>query len=321
MITLTMRPYAGEPDLQSICDLLNICDAIDNLDDNYTVEDLRLEFTDPRLDTAHDLRLWEDADGQLVGFAQLWTAREGEVIDGFLYPRIHPDARDNGLEDEIVSWSSERLRAVGRAAGRPVRLQSGAPEQYHYGRAILERHGFALVRYFFTMGHSLEEPIPEPQFPDGFALRHVANEEEVERWVDVFNQSFIDHWNHHPMTIDARRHWISNPNYRPEHDLIAVAPDGTFAALCFCSIDPAANERNMRNEGWIDTLGTRRGFRRIGLGRAMLLAGMQRLKQDGVTTAKLGVDAENPTGALRLYEAVGFDRVKTWVRYAKDLER
>ena len=48
---------------------------------------------------------------------------------------------------------------------------------------------------------------------------------------------------------------------------------------------------------------------------------MRRLKQDGVTTAKLGVDAENPTGALRLYESVGFDKVKTWARYAKDLER
>ncbi len=92
-----------------------------------------------------------------------------------------------------------------------------------------------------------------------------------------------------------------------------------MAGFCFCLIDPEANARNGRNEGWIDMLGTRRGFRKIGLGRAMLLAGLHRLKADGVDTAILGVDAENPSGALGLYESTGFHKVFTTIAYRKDL--
>ena len=142
---------------------------------------------------------------------------------------------------------------------------------------------------------------------------------DVERWVETFNLSFIDHWGFHPLTVERRRHRLTDPNYRPERDLIAVAPDGTFAAFCHCHIDPADNARYERSEGWIGVLGTRRGYRKIGLGRAMLLAGMRLLKAEGMATAVLGVDAENPTGALRLYESVGFYKAESGIAYCKDL--
>ncbi|NES22531.1 MAG: GNAT family N-acetyltransferase [Symploca sp. SIO3E6] len=76
-----------------------------------------------------------------------------------------------------------------------------------------------------------------------------------------------------------------------------------------------SNERTVSNEGWIDALGTRRGFRKRGLGRAMLLAGMQRLQAAGVDTVRLGVDSENPSGALRLYKSVGFRKVHTHISF------
>jgi len=318
--TYAARAYAGEADLQPICDLLNLCDAVDKLDDSYDVDALRLEFTSPDLDPAQDLRLWEDGAGRIVGFGQLWIPQAGEAVDGFLYFRIHPDSRDTALADEIVAWGTARLQRLGGERGLPVKMRSGVREHEIYNSAVLRRHGFSIVRYFFKMARPLDEPIPEPQFPDGFTLQHTAGEADAERWVEMFNQSFIDHWNHHPQTVEGHRHWLTDPNYQPEGDLIAVAPDGTFAAFCFCLINPEDNTRNNRNEGWIDVLGTRRGFRKIGLGRAMLLAGLHRLKDEGMDTAVLGVDAENPTGALRLYESVGFTNVRTSVSYAKELE-
>jgi mycothiol synthase len=177
-----------------------------------------------------------------------------------------------------------------------------------------------IVRYFFTMIRDLSEPIAEPQLPEGFTLAHsTAEPQDVQKWIESFNLSFIDHWNHHPATVESHANWLTNPNYDPKRDLIALASDGTVAAFCFCWIDKDDNERNNRLEGWIDMLGTRRGYRKMGLGKNMLLAGLHRLKEDGMTHAKLGVDADNPTGALQLYESTGFTKLHTYVSYRLEI--
>lgn len=314
------RAYADE-DVQAICGLLNACDAVDKLDDSYSVEDLRMEFDAPEIDKRKDLRLWEDAEGRLVGFGQigLREAAEQSRLDGRSYFRVHPDERNKGLEDEILAWACERAREAGEARGLSVRARVGARDGHAYMRETLERNGMSVVRYFFTMTCDLSAPIAEPQLPEGFSMKHSEGGEDIAKWVEMFNQSFIDHWNHHPAKVEDHAYWLQHAKYNPERDLIAVAPDGTFAAFCFCWIDPEDNERNHRLEGWIDILGTRRGFRKIGLGRAMLLAGLHSLKEDGMTVAKLGVDAENPTGALRLYESCGFVTQYTQVAYSKDV--
>ena len=186
--TLMTRPYAGEADLQPICELLNTCDAVDDLDDNYDVAELRVEFTDPRLDPERDLRLWEDAAGRLVGFGQIWIQPDGEVVDGFLYARVHPDARASGLDDEIIAWGHKRVRQVARERGQAAMLRSSTRDHDVRYRSILERHGFAIARYFFRMTCPLNAPIPEPQFPAGFTLRHVASDADIEQWVEAYYQ-------------------------------------------------------------------------------------------------------------------------------------
>lgn len=319
MTTITMRPYAGESNLQAITDLLNHCDAVDNLDDSYDVDDLRLEFSDPRLDPERDLRLWEDEAGRLIAFGQIWLPQEGEAVDGFLYWRVHPDTRNAGLEAEMFDWGRERIRQVAGDRGQPAKLLSNAREHDAYSRGIIETQGLAPARYFFQMKRPLDQPIEEARFPEGFTLKHAENDADVAAWVDAFNLSFVDHWNFHPATVEAHQHWLTHASYRPELDLLTIAPEGVVAAFCFCIIDEADNARNGRSEGWIGTLGTRRGYRKIGLGRAMLLSGLQALKQGGVAVAKLGVDAENPTGALRLYESVGFTPAYSRIVYSVDL--
>lgn len=326
-MTLTMRPYKGEADLAAIAQLLNTCAAFDRRDDWTSVSELRLEFDDPLIDKQQDIRLWEDADGKLIGYSLIFIPPSGDNDDGFLWFNIHPESRGGYVEKQAIAWGEQRMREVAASRGVCVRLRAGsrdnnsdsASETLRERIAILESCGFTPDRYFFTMERSLVEPLPEPQFPAGFTLRQLQGEQEVEAWVEMFNQTFIDHWNYHPFTVEVRQHWLTDPNYKPELDLIAIAPDATFAAFCYCYINPEENEHFARKEGWIADLGTRRGFRRIGLGRAMLLAGMHQLKASGMDTAKLGVDADNPNGALQLYESVGFRKVHTNISYYKDV--
>lgn len=78
--------------------------------------------------------------------------------------------------------------------------------------------------------------------------------------------------------------------------------------------------RTGRNEGFVLGLGTHPSFRKQGLGRALLLTGLERLKVAGVDSALISVDAENPSGALRLYEAVGFRTFETWIMFSRSVE-
>lgn len=317
----TSRPYGGDSDLQPICEMLNLCSDVGDLDDTHVADDLRLEITGPGTDMQRDIRIWEDTGGRIVAYGRLYVPETDENFTGHLYFRVHPEHRHDGIEGELVAWGSDRIKEVAGERGLTAKLHAGVREHDAYSRQVLEEHGFGIVRYFFRMVRPLDVPIPEPKFPEGFTLTHSRGQEDAERWVDMFNQSFIDHWNHHPETVESFKHWLGSAKYKPERDLIAVAPDGTFAAFCFCWIDPDDNERHNRKEGWIDILGTRRGFRRIGLGRAMLLAGMHLLKAEGMEKAKLGVDAENPTGALGLYESVDFEKDQKGIAYSKELQR
>jgi mycothiol synthase len=319
MEILTVRPYEGEQDLQPIADMLNACEAVDQHDEGTSAQELRSEFTSPGFDPGRDIRLWQQADGKLVGFGQLWMPTSAENVDGFLWMKVHPDARGIGLEDDIFAWGEEQIREVGRERGASMVLRSGTRDTDQDRIALYERHGMSVARYFWRMGRSLQDPIPEPQFPEGYTLSYVRGPEDVEAWIAAFNQSFIDHYNHHDMTAEDRLHRMAEPYYVAEQDLIALAPDGTVAAFCVCTINPMENERSGRVEGWINILGTRRGHRKIGLGRAMLYAGLHRLKADGMETALLGVDGANPTGATHLYESAGFRKLLTFVSYAKEL--
>lgn len=321
MTTLTMRPYAGEADLEAIAHLINACEAVDLTDSGTSVSELRQSFDDPSVDKARNIYLWEDADNQLVGLGHLWIPPADKVIDGFLGFRVHPTARGKDLERQIIAWGEGRMREIQQEGGVLMKLRSSSRADQSERIALLERSGFTAERYFFTMERSLSQPIPEPQLPEGFVVRQMQGEQDIQAWVEMYNQAFIDHWNHHELTVERMQYELKNPYYKPELDLIATATDGTFASFCHCRINPEDNKRNGRHEGLIICLGTRRGFRHQGLGRAMLLAGMQRLQAAGVEIAKLGVDVENPTGALRLYESVGFQKAFTHISYVKEVSK
>ncbi|MEB3282306.1 MAG: N-acetyltransferase [Lyngbya sp.] len=313
-----MRPCT-DSDLGAIVELFNACEKVDQTGIWETVERLEQALNTPSFNRAKNLRLWENSEGELVGYGSVWIDPSQTGIDGFLDFRVHPTVRNQGLEEEIITWGEKRLKEATKDGNGNVKLYSGVCSDRGDVITILQNLGFIAVRYFFRMRRSLAKPIDEPKFPEGFKLRIVEPEKDATQWVEMYNQTFIDHWNHHDYTVEEYLHSIKHPEYNRELDLIAIAPDGTFAAFCESHIYPEDNKRNTRNEGWIIGLGTRREFRQLGLGRAMLLSGMQCLKAKGMDTAILIVDAENPSGALRLYESVGFEKVLTNISYVKNL--
>ena len=101
-------------------------------------------------------------------------------------------------------------------------------------------------------------------------------------------------------------------------DLWVVAWDGdAIAGVIQNWIWTDENERLGVKRGWLEKISVRRRWRRRGLARAMTAESFRRLRAAGMTDAMLGVDTENPTGALGLYESFGFRPTRRWAFYRK----
>jgi len=313
-----MRSYRGESDWRAIVDLVNACQTAEQLDEDATACELKLKLNTPYLDKSRDVQLWETQD-KLTALALLDIPESKHDIDGYLWFYVHPSMRGADLEKDIINWSEKRLSEVGKERKLPVKLRTYSRQNDTLQIRLLEKQGYTIDRYFLTMARSLCEPIPTPKFPEEFKLSHLTGEKDAQAWVEMFNESFIDHWNHHDLTVETVRQWMKDSSYQPELDLVAIAPNGTFAAFCDCQIKPEESDLRPSKEGWIDFIGTRRGFRQIGLGKAVLLAGLHQLKAAGADTAKLSVDTQSLTNATKLYTSVGFHPVETWLSWAKPL--
>ena len=311
------RQYAGEGDLQPISDLIRVCEAIDKSEDTRSVEDLRRHMHNPDIDVPRNIRLWDDESGRLIGYSSMAVLISENGFDIWLNVKTLPEIRGDGLDDAQMRWNIARATEIAHEAGKTAVLRIEGRETSIYHRELAARHDFAPERYFIQMARPSSLPIPSPQFPDGLRLAHTNGAADVEKWVEMFNAAWLDHWGYHPLTVERRRYRLSDPDYKPEYDLVGVADDGTFAGFCFCMIHHDDNRRNNHNEGWIHLLGTRRGYRKIGLGKALLLAGLELLRREGVEMARLDVDADSPSGAVGLYEAVGFVNIATDVLYAR----
>ena len=126
------------------------------------------------------------------------------------------------------------------------------------------------------MGRPLDGYIPDPVLPQGFAIRPMAGEAELEAYVTLHRAAFGTG----NMTVQYRRTIMSAPDFIPELDLVAVAPNGDLAALCVCQVFADDSPRaDGRKEGWTDPVATHPAYQRLGLAKALMLHGMRLLRR------------------------------------------
>jgi mycothiol synthase len=284
--------------------------------------DLESEFAgDPWCDPAADWRLAITPGGQIAATARVFVDPEHDT-DGraFVFGEVHPEYRGRGLDEFILSWmeqrGSERVQARPHAAA-PC-LRGVCPDTRADAIALFERHGYAPIRYFYRMRRDLLQPIPESPAPEGLVLR--AYTPELNRAVQAaFNESFADHWDFSPAS-DEEWDMFFTGRAAFRADLTYLAMDGDqVAGFSVNRVSPEENAREGIQQGWIGTLGVRRAWRGRGVASALLCASMRDFVAEGLDYAVLGVDAENLTGALRLYERLGFAVIKRMIAFAKPL--
>jgi mycothiol synthase len=202
---------------------------------------------------------------------------------------------------------------------RPVALRTFAVDSAQDAVALFESRGFQPVRVSYRMWRDLREPIPNLALPQGMTLRNYGA--DIDRpLMEAHDEAFSDHWGHEPMTeADWRIFVIGRSSFR--RDLTLVAMDGEqIAGFSINRYSPEENAVDGVNAAWIGSLGTRRAYRQRGIASALLCESMRAFHAMGCDYAALGVDSENLTGALRLYERVGFFVRKRFVTFDKIVE-
>ena len=118
-----------------------------------------------------------------------------------------------------------------------------------------------------------------------------------------------DHWGAQAWRDEWLEEWMEDPTFDPH--MWQVAWDGDqVAGTVLNFVNAKENEEYKRERGYTEHISVRRPWRRQGLARALIAHSFQVLKDRGMSEAALGVDAENPSGAPRLYESMGFRKVK-----------
>ena len=301
---MTMRPYTAS-DMQRVIDFRRACTTHENINDYPTVVDLYEIINSSSTDDSIQICLWEDNTGAIAAFAI------AALKYCNLYFLLHQQVQNSDIESQVLDWGRDQIRASGTCSSIDTPCRDTDRERV----ALLERQGFTRSDIqTLNMARSLSEPFPPPQFPAGFELRQVGGEYEVDAVVALHQDAFgTQH-----MTREHRLSIMRNPEYLPELDLLLVAPDGSLAAFCYCTIPKESNEQRGRSEGEIAIVGTRPAYKNRGLGRAMVLTGLQHLKKFGVETATLGTSSEN-ISAQSVFASVGFRTVNTSLWYFKSV--
>ena len=161
--------------------------------------------------------------------------------------------------------------------------------------------------------------LPVHPLPEGLELRPVLPEHHRTIF-DADNEAFEDHWGHRPQTDGDFIARFDSPAV--DTALWSVAWDGDeVAGVVMTSIFPEENEAFGVRRGWLEHVSVRRPWRGRGLAKALCVDAFRVLREQGMDEAWLGVDGANPTGALGLYEGLGFEVARRWQAYGRPLDR
>ena len=298
------RPYT-DADAPAIAALQNLREVAVGGEPVYTAVEIREVIGALVRDTGTDTRLVYADDGTVAAFAMVAPPPAGGVI-AETFAGVHPDWTDRGVGRELLGWEIERLRELRDeiAPGAAWSVDVGSSVKETQAAHLFERFGMRPVRYFFEMVASIADVVPT-EMPSGF--RVVAYTPDLARPLyEAVEEAFRDHWGHEDRPFDQWKAWsVDSELFRPEHSRIAFDGDDIAAAvLCY---------DNAVGHHYIGSVSTRRPWRKRGLAGALMSETIAVAAAAGKTVTSLGVDADNPTGALGVYERLGFAVRQRWV--------
>ncbi|MFH1633220.1 MAG: GNAT family N-acetyltransferase [Chloroflexota bacterium] len=292
-----------------------------------TVGDIRNEWTSPGFEPENDIRLVFSPGGKLVGHIEVWT-NANPPVQPWVWGRVHPDFEGQGLGMALLIWAEERARqAIPRCpADARVVMRTYISSSIESPRHLFEAQGLKLIRHSFRMLIEMDGAPPGPAWPEGIRIR-IPNDPaaEIEAIYRADEEAFRDHFGYVEEPFEEglaryRHHFLEIENFDPSLWFLAMdgvpqVDESEIAGICLCRQhsweDPEC--------GYVSNLAVRRPWRKRGIGLALLHHAFGEYYCRGFRKVALGVDAQNLTGALRLYEKAGMSVHRQYDLYEKEL--
>jgi mycothiol synthase len=288
------RPFQREEDFWKVRNLLIETYPITPTDWNWEIrrwDGQRFHDADPsvaNMTRKGPIHLWETREGRLVGAAH----HEGGL--GYAFLELHPDYRH--LEAEMIAWAEDHLAKTSDSGQREL-----AFFVYDYDsprRSLLLDRGYeqrwsGVAR---RMRLNTRRPIPTPEIADGYTMRTTEpTPGDAQCIADLLNAAFNRTFHH---AGELTNFYAQSPSFRHDLDFVAVAPDGSFAAYAGLTLE------DVNNYAVFEPVCTHPDHRRKGLARALMLAGLHRLRALGVADVYVGTGDQ--VAANKLYDGIGF---------------
>lgn len=295
-------------DAQAVTDIIVACDVDEFGRPEYGLEDLLTMWRRKNFDLAHDAWLILAPDGTPVGYADMHFG--GGIARLNNNSCVHPAYQNRGIEEWILqnaeAWAREHLTDSPIVIRHVVNAENASKVER------MQRWGYIPVRQAWIMHIDLTQPPPEPMAPNGIVVRSFERGRDEHAVWACIQEAFRDLWEHQDVPYGEWASFVvQHAGWSPELSYLAF--DGDEIAGATITINDALG-------AWVQQVAVRRPWRNRGIGLALLHTVFGELHKRGVPHAGLEVDAENPSGALRLYERAGMHVREHFTEFRKQLE-
>jgi len=322
---LRFRHFAGPSDYPAMNDVANNAKAangnrfITPLDGFSGFYD---SFEPEHCDKARDLIVVE-VDGRIVGYARTeWTddpdGTRFHQVFGFLDPAWRRRGIGRAMQAALEARALEALDE--HPTADEAFFQADLSDADPGATAIVTQAGFVPVRFGYVMVRPSLDVVPDAPLPDGLEIRPVEEAHLPPIW-DAAVEAWRDEWGFREPSERDYELFRTEP-IQSDRSLWRVAWDGDeIAGQVRGFINHEENERFGAKRGWVESVSVRRPWRKRGLARALIASTIDELRERGMTEGALGVDTQNPSGALRLYESLGFRPESSSTLWRKPMPR
>lgn len=304
-------------DAEAVAEFFNECARRAVGMDETTRDELLQRWQRPNFEIEAASQLIFNAEGQMIGFVQV--SAFSPTTFGIVL-QIHPDTPEVGKH--LLDCAEVRIQQLLAAApNEKILLRTQVNRAYSAVVEYLEKWGMYRKRSFLRLGMELDGEFPEPVWPEGITVRPMELGKDEETTFRVVDTAFRDHWGYPERPFEeafpAWRALIieSRADFDPGLIFLAETAEGQVVGV-------AQNQLGITDmPGWafLGQLAVLRDWRKHGLGSALMYHSFRELQKRGVPRIALGVDAENLTGAVRIYERAGMRHIMALDNYEKVL--